>query len=234
MPRGVRRLAQPAVADRARDLGPMAARPRRSANPRSSSISPISRTCRPSIRGPGRPHRRVRDRDAADLQSPIDILDEDHSLSSRCGGWRRTLSCATRSAQRGRAYWTREHLRSPAWSRTIGASSRARSPRPAPAADLSAGTCADRRRTGTLRRAAGSQFGVASAFGVDFDDTREWRTVEVAGPAHASARCSPSCTSILAASRSSTISSSSSATATTTTVVSEGDEIEIVNFVGGG
>ena len=39
----------------------------------------------------------------------IDLLDEDESLRLAMRGWRRTRSCATRSARAGHAYWSAHH-----------------------------------------------------------------------------------------------------------------------------
>ena len=122
-PRGVRRVAQSALADRARDLRAVAARAGRRAAPtiidrsRAHRGRAVARSAdldgRAPLALPSRTPCRRRS------QSPIDILDEDHSLRLAMRRLATDPALPRPSRRAAREYWEREHSL-PAWSTTTG------------------------------------------------------------------------------------------------------------------
>ena len=159
-------------------------------------------------------------------------MDEDHSLRL---AMRRLASDAdaARIARRSRTRATGSgSIRSRRMVEDYERARRSRGATPRPHPALPAHLVNDGERSAAS--AAGRWRCESAASGINFDDTTEWETVRGRRPAHDQQRCSPISTSIPASSRSSTTSSSSNVSRYDTTMVSEGDEIEIVNFVGGG
>ena len=114
--RGMRRLAESSLANRARNVRTVAARTRRrAADDHHRSRAPLgcavagSADVDESRRDPGSAGSGIR-RVAAPICVAIDILDEDHSLRlAMRPAWRPMLSCACRSARPGGGIGQREH-----------------------------------------------------------------------------------------------------------------------------
>ena len=172
----VRRQPQPALADRARNLRPVAARARRRASRRSSPTSstrPMSPSLDPrtwtvneavgSSRDAAARRRRAARASTQPVAIAIDILDEDHSLRLAMRRLATDADAARDARAAPRGTTGSASTRSRRWRTTTSGSMRdAALDGRDPASAGAAGAHAARRRRRTLPRAAGSRFGMDS------------------------------------------------------------------------